>query len=138
MYNINKKRMFSLHADTPDFKAFEEFKGCLNGAISFLQRRSFPNEDVPYEEFLTAMSNFVSITLQKLFDIIEDFYKKDKFFVFLPCGKLSQFFWEILKETQFLQLPIWNKLFLHPTMSFFQKSFLKNQSEIITYLKLKI
>ena len=118
-----------------DFQNFEVFKSSLDGSIYFLKNHSLLNQEVHYQKFIASAINFVSITLQKLFDILEGFYKVNEFFLFLPCGKLSHFFWEILEETKFLGLPIWEKLFVHPTMSCFQKFVFEKQANILKHLQ---
>ena len=118
-----------------DFQNFEVFKRYLEGSIYFLKNHSLLNQEVHYQNFIASAINFVSNTLQKLFEILEGFYKVNEFFLFLPCGKLSHFFWEILEETKFLGLPIWEKLFVHPTMSCFQKFVFEKQSNILKHLQ---
>ena len=115
-----------------DFKNFKLFESSLKASIYFLKNY---NQEVHHQNFIASAINFVSNTLQKLFDILEGFYKVNEFFLFLPCGKLSHFFWEILEETKFLGLPIWEKLFVHPTMSCFQKFVFEKQANILKHLQ---
>ena len=90
------------------------------------------------EEFQHTMKLFVSLTLQKFLGRLNLMHTQNPNFVFSCQGELSSFFWELLEATQYLSIPVWCEIFCHPTMKFFQESFLKKQDNAIRYLESQI
>jgi len=113
----------------------------VESAVKTAYADPFTIQEVPgvsSKEFQDTMKLFVSLTLQGFLGRLNIMHAQNPNFVFSCQGKLSFFFWNLLEDTQYLPIPVWCEIFCHPTMRFFQKSFLEKQENAILYLESQI